>query len=134
MLKLARRTVTMSIALLVLAIAWAQENGAEAAEEVDWSNLPQYFERPETLAILVAAIVAVLRKQLGGLFEGRRDIVGFGVSLATGAVLGGASTVIGWSDLPFTQGLGLGIAAGFLASGGWDFAKGLLQSAVGSKS
>ena len=88
-------------------------------------DFSQYFASTAALAAVVVAVVAFLKEHV---LKGLHDLATVGVSLAVGAALGalGSLPMFGYVEGGLLAGVSFGVAAGFLASGGWDAFKGLL--------
>ena len=86
-------------------------------------DFAQYFVDVAALSVAVVAIVAFLKTHV---LKGLHNIATVGASLAVGAALGAAGSVLGYVEGGVVPGLSFGVAAGFLAAGGWDAVTGLL--------
>lgn len=98
-------------------LAFAQE---AAANDVDISS---WFVDTITLAGIVGLVVSFIRKHLIPTLDGISVVF---VSLGVGAALGLFGAARGFIDGGVFGGLVFGLTAGFGASGGVDFIRGLL--------
>lgn len=111
-MKLVTRTFTILLALLTLAgVAFAQEAAAAGADVAAW------FVDTAALAAVVASIVAFLKTNV---LKSLHSVATVFVSLGVGAALGLGGAFLGYVEGGVAAGLSFGVAAGFLASGGWD--------------
>jgi hypothetical protein len=85
-------------------------------------ELQNWFVDTAALAAAVVAVVAFLKEHVIKSLAGPATIL---ASLAVGAALGAAGHYLGYLSGGLTPALSFGVAAGFLASGGWDAVKAL---------
>ncbi|MBX3139835.1 MAG: hypothetical protein KF875_03715 [Trueperaceae bacterium] len=116
-----RKPIQFILALFTLGFLF----GVAFAQEAVTSgfDLASLFIDAASLAVAVVAIVAFLREHL------IKSVQGIGVvllSLGVGAGLGLAGSALGYVDGGALAGVGLGLSAGLLASGGWDAITGAL--------
>ena len=87
-------------------------------------DFASYFVDTAALAVAVAAVVAFIKTNLLKNLHGLATVA---VSLAIGAILGVAGHFLGSVEGGILPAVAFGVAAGFLASGGWDAVKGVLS-------
>lgn len=86
-------------------------------------DFAQYFVDTAALSAAVVAIVAFVKKHV---LKNLHDLATVGVSLLVGAALGVGGHFLGYLTAGLPAAASFGLAAGFLASGGWDAVGGLL--------
>ncbi len=112
-----RRTLAASV--LVLGLALAQDVGISP-------NLADWFVSQASLAAVVAALVALVRKHLWKSLDGPAVV---GVSVALGIALAYLGHRLGYLGADWFV---FGVTAGLLASGGVDAVRGILKGGGGS--
>jgi hypothetical protein len=116
---LVTRTITLLVVLLTLAgVAFAQEAAAAGVDVAGW------FASTAALAAVIVAIVAFIKTHI---LKGLHDLATVAVSLAVGLALGLAGAHLGHVDGGLVAGATFGLAAGLLASGGYDGVRALIQ-------
>lgn len=86
-------------------------------------DFASYFTDTAALAVAVVAIVAFAKEHIVTGLHGAYTIV---LSVLTGAALGAGGVLFGFLEGTIAFGLTFGVAAGFLAAGGWDAVRALL--------
>ena len=86
-------------------------------------DIASWFVDTAALAGVVGAVIAFVKKNV---LKGMHDWATVIASLAVGAGLGAYGGHAGFVDGGIAAGAAFGVGAGFIASGGWDFLKGLL--------
>lgn len=117
MLKSFRTILVLAVVGLLTGVAFAQEAASSGF------NLAGLFVDAASLAVAVVAVVAFLREHVLKTLQGIGVVV---LSLGVGAGLGLAGAALGYVDGGAIAGVGLGLSAGLLASGGWDAVTGAL--------
>ena len=86
-------------------------------------DIASWFASTAALAATIGIVVAFVKKNIYTALDGWKTIA---VSLALGLAAGLAGHFGPWLDTPLVDSAVFGVTAGFIASGGWDFVKGLL--------
>lgn len=86
-------------------------------------DIGSWFVDTAALAGVVVVVVAFVKEHV---LKNLHDLATVAVSLVVGVALGAVGGHFGYVDGGLTAGAAFGLAAGFLASGGWDAVKGLL--------
>jgi hypothetical protein len=109
------RRILVAVSVLAFGLALAQDVGIP-------TNLAEWFASQASLAAVVAALVAFIRKHV---WKGLDGVAVVGVSVALGIALAYLGHRLGYlgSDWP-----AFGVATGLLASGGVDALRGVLRA------
>ena len=88
------------------------------------TDIASWFTSTAALAAVIVAVVAFLKRNV---LKNLHDLATVLVSLGLGAIAGVGGHFLGHLDGGLPQALAFGVAAGFLASGGWDALSGLTR-------
>ena len=86
-------------------------------------DIASWFVDTAALAAVVVMIVAFVKEHV---LKNLHDLATVAASLVVGVALGAAGGHFGYVEGGIPAGAAFGLAAGFIASGGWDAVKGLL--------
>jgi|GEM_PF-6234215 len=112
------RKILVAASVLVLGLALAQDAGIPP-------NLAEWFASQASLAAVVAALVALIRKHL---WKGLDGVAVVGVSVALGIALAYLGHRLGYLGADW---FAFGLTAGLLASGGVDAIRSVLKGGGG---
>lgn len=87
------------------------------------TDIASWFASTAALAAVIVSVVAFLKRNV---LKNLHDLATVFVSLGLGAVAGLGGHFLGYLTDGLVPSLSFGVAAGFLASGGWDALSALL--------